>query len=93
MSPAEKLAKAKARSATPTRVVRRIWKCNLREMRLALNLSQRDVAASVGLSCAGYHQIETCGNDVCLSTCVKLSEFFAKPILEIWEKPESEDTR
>lgn len=30
---------------------------------------------------------QTTGNDVCLTTCVKLSEFFGKPITEIWEKP------
>lgn len=31
--------------------------------------------------------VETCGNDVCLSTCVKLSEFFGVPITQIWTKP------
>lgn len=88
MTPAEKLAKQKVqRAKSMPKALRRVWKCNLREMRLALNLTQRDVAAAVGLSCAGYHQIETCGNDVCLSTCVRLSEFFGKPIMEIWEKP------
>lgn len=88
MTPAEKLAKQKGqRERKAPKAVRRVWQCNLREMRLALNLSQRDVAQAVGLSCAGYHQIETCGNDVCLSTCVRLSEFFGKPIMEIWEKP------
>lgn len=85
MTPAEKLAKQKVK-ATPA-AVRRVWDCQLRELRTALNLTQRDVAAAVGLSGAGYHQIETCGNDVCLSTCVKLSEFFGKPITEIWTKP------
>lgn len=87
MTPAEKLAKQKQKNEKPAQIVRRVWKCNLRELRTALNLTQRDVAAAVGLSCAGYHQIETCGNDVCLSTCVKLSDFFGKPITEIWEKP------
>ncbi len=85
MTPAEKLAKSKSGAKPPT-VVRRVWNCGLRELRTALNLSQRDVANAVGLSCAGYHQIENCGNDVCLSTCVKLSEFFGKPITEIWTK-------
>jgi DNA-binding XRE family transcriptional regulator len=85
-TPAQILAQWKAKNSAPA-VVRRIWKCNLRELRTALGLSQRDVANAVGLSCAGYHQIETCGNDVYLSTCVKLSEFFGKPITEIWEKP------
>lgn len=87
MSPAEKLAKAKAANPQQPAARRRVWKCNLREFRTALNLTQRDVAAAVGLSCAGYHQIENNGSDVCLSTCVKLAEFFGKPILEIWEKP------
>ena len=87
MTPAEKLAKSKRKEPKAPQRVRRVWKCNLREMRVALNLTQREVALSVGLSCAGYHQIENCGNDVCLSTCVKLSEFFGKPITEIWEKP------
>jgi DNA-binding XRE family transcriptional regulator len=86
MSPAEKLAKSKAKFPKKPPVVRRVWNCNLRELREALGLTQRDVAAAVGLSAAGYHQIETCGNDVCLSTCVKLSKFFGKPILEIWTK-------
>lgn len=88
MSPAEKLAKSKrTRTGQEPRACRRVWRCNLRELRTSLGLTQREVAAAVGLSCAGYHQIETCGNDVYLSTCVKLAEFFAKPILEIWEKP------
>jgi DNA-binding XRE family transcriptional regulator len=88
MTPAEKLSKerAKADQAKP-KAVRRVWKCNLRELRTALNLTQRDVADAVGMSAGGYHQLETCGNDVCLSTCVKLSEFFGKPIREIWTNP------
>lgn len=86
MTPAEKLAKSKLRQPAAAKRLRRVWKCNLREIRTALGLTQREVAFAVGLSCAGYHQIETTGNDVCLSTCVKLSEFFGKPILEIWEK-------
>ena len=86
MTPAEKLAKSKRQRKDPPNL-RRVWKCNLREMRTALNLTQREVASAVGLSCAGYHQIETTGNDVCLSTCVKLSKFFGKSILEIWEAP------
>lgn len=90
MSPAEKLAKAKEKKPAGSRPqsVRRVWKCQLRELRLALNLTQRDVSDAVGLSAAGYHQIETCGNDVCLGTAVKLSEFFGVPIMEIWSKPE-----
>lgn len=90
MTPAEKLAKQKKQSAhkqSPAR--RRVWECRLREMRIALNLTQRDVAAAVGLSAAGYNQIEVCGNDVCLSTCVRLAEFFGKPIQDIWVKPEA----
>lgn len=89
MTPAEKMAKAKLKQERQPHKppkLRRVWKCNLREIRTALNLTQREVADAVGLSCAGYHQIETCGNDVCLSTCVKLSEFFGRGILEIWEK-------
>ncbi len=88
MTPAEKLAKEKVASPKRPAVCRRVWKCHLRELRTALDLSQRDVANAVGLSAAGYHQIETNGNDVCLSTCVKLSEFFGKPITEIWTRAE-----
>jgi DNA-binding XRE family transcriptional regulator len=87
MTPAEKLAKRKAAMPSKPNAVRRVWDCRLRELRTALNLTQRDVAEAVGLSAAGYHQIETCGNDVCLSTCVKLSAFFGKPITEIWIAP------
>lgn len=87
MTPAERLAKQKAKSDKKPAVVRRVWNCHLRELRTALNLSQRDVAAAVGLSAAGYHQIENCGNDVCLLTAVLLSEFFGKPVNEIWTKP------
>lgn len=89
VSPAEQLAKEKRSSPRKQPAARRrIWNCKLRELRMALDLTQRDVAAAVGLSCAGYHQIEVQGNDVCLSTCVRLAAFFGKPIEEIWVKPE-----
>lgn len=88
MTPAEKLSTSKRQRGSKSQQRVRVWKCNLRELRTALNLTQRDVALAVGLSCAGYHHIETTGSDVCLTTCVKLSEFFGKPILEIWEKPQ-----
>jgi DNA-binding XRE family transcriptional regulator len=91
-SPAEKLASQKRTTPgkrPPAR--RRIWDCKLRELRVALDLTQRDVAAAVGLSAAGYHQIEVQGNDVCLSTCVRLAKFFGKPIEQIWVKPEASE--
>jgi putative transcriptional regulator len=91
MTPAEKLAKSKEsnpKNGSRPSAVRRVWKCQLRELRTSLDLTQRDVAAAVGLSAAGYHQIETCGNDVTLGTAVKLSEFFGIPISEIWTKPD-----
>lgn len=77
LTPAQRLSAAKAAHKKQPSGVIGTWKCNL---------TQRDVALAVGLSAAGYHQIETNGRDACLSSCVRLSEFFGKPIPEIWEK-------
>lgn len=86
MTPAEKLAVEKKEFPHKPRAIRRAWNCNLYDLRTALNLTQCDVADAVGLSQAGYNKIENTGNDVCLSTAVKLSEFFGKQITEIWSK-------
>lgn len=90
-SPAELLAKKLKSKASKRRPIKKVWNCRLREMRLALGLRQSAVSAAVGLSPTGYHQAENDGRDVMLTTAVKLSEFFGKPIQEIWPPPSESD--
>lgn len=86
MTPAEKLAQSKPPRPEPKHA-RRVWHCRLNELRTELGLSQRDVALAVGMSRGGYCQAENWGDDVKLTTALKLSEFFGVPIAEIWSKP------
>jgi len=66
--------------------LRRVWECRLRTIRTGLGLTQREVAAAVGLSAAGYNAIETHGTDPMLSTAVTICEFFGVKQEEAWTK-------
>lgn len=63
-----------------------VFKCRMAEMRAEQGLVLRDVSEKTGMSITGLWQIEQ-GSDPLLSTAIKLSAFFGKPINEIWERP------
>lgn len=90
MTPAEKSGSDKRRKAASDR--RRyphsisVFKCRMAELRAGQGLALRDVAKKTGMSITGLWQIEQ-GSDPMLSTAIKLSAFFGKPINEIWKKP------
>lgn len=88
-TPAERLAAAKTQARAkapkaprPPRGV--IYDCALPRLRARLGLSQRDVCRAVGITPAGYHQVEH-GHEVILTTALKLSEFFGVDIKQIWK--------
>lgn len=88
-SRAELLAEAKAKSSKSLPPVRRQkWICQLRAIREKLGLTQRDVAAAVGMSAAGYHQLEN-GTDPQLSTATEVANFFDVEIRELWQPREA----
>ena len=83
-TPAEELASRKG--AKPKRNNNQpIWNCQLKSLRQNLGLTQREVAKAVKLSPAGYHQVEGATFDICLTTAMRLSEFFGVSIQEIWQ--------
>jgi DNA-binding XRE family transcriptional regulator len=85
MTPAEKLAKRKPRKR-PRRNASKlapVLKCNLREIREALNLSLNVVAAALNLSVSGLFAIEH-GRDTQMTTAKKLAKFYGKTLEEIW---------
>lgn len=61
------------------------WNCSLRRLRDELGLSLDDVANAVGMSKAGYWEIEK-GGDPMLSTAHKLAKFFGKATCDIWRR-------
>lgn len=87
MTPAEKLAAAKPprkhRAGCVTSKRKVVWQCRVLQERESLRLSLRDVAQAIGLSQTGLWDIEH-GTEVMLTTARKLSEFFGRPIEELW---------
>ncbi len=86
MTPAEEIAKNKRRK--PYRCARRtqvkaVWDCRLRELREALRISVRDVAAAVGLTAPCVWGVEA-GRDPQLTTARKLAAFYGKTVEELW---------
>lgn len=81
MSPAEKLAsmkpkrKSRNNSTHPDN--------HLREIRLAIGLTQREVGDETGLSNAFICQAEK-GSEISLSNALRLASFFGKAVEEIW---------
>lgn len=86
-TPAQLLAATK--TAKPSRPIKpnasrkSPWNCCLRRLREKLGLSLDDVAKAVGMSKAGYWELEK-GGDPMLTTAHKLSEFFGKVTCDIW---------
>lgn len=62
------------------------WKCYVREVRLSLRLSLKDVAEAVSLSITALHQIEH-GTDPMLTNARKLADFFGRGIEQLWPAP------
>lgn len=87
MTPAEKMAKEKGpqrpkrTSSQLSRVV--YWKCNLRELRDSLGLTQGDICKAVGCSNKTLTWIER-GYDTTLSLATSIATFFGKHISDIW---------
>lgn len=61
----------------------RVWRCLVREARLALRLSIRDVAPEVGLSVTGLWQVEH-GTDPQLTTARRVAAFYGRTVEELW---------
>lgn len=95
-SPAEKLATLKkvVRAKKPTAKKPRgvVYACQLPKLRERLGLSQRDVCRAVGITPAGYHQVEH-GHEVILGTALKLSVFFGRSITDIWQPLDAAEER
>lgn len=89
MTPAEKVAATK-RHKSQRPIVARFglarkypWKCRIRDARLALRLSLRDVATGAKLSIAGLSEIER-GTDPRLTTARRLAVFFGSTVEQLW---------
>lgn len=86
MTPAEELSKKKPVSKTAIRnKSSRLcpFNCRLRDVRKNLRLTIEDVSEAVGMSKAGYWELEH-GGDPMLTTAIKLATFYGKAIEEIW---------
>lgn len=88
-TPAQLLAERKtpkqSRPIKPNASRKSPWNCCLRRLREELGLSLDDVAKAVGMSKAGYWELEK-GGDPMLTTAHKLSEFFGKTTCDIWRR-------
>lgn len=59
-------------------------RCNLKEIRVNLGLTQRDVEKAIGSPGTGIASRMERGDDVCMSTAQKLCRFLGKLPHEIW---------
>lgn len=85
MTPAEKLAKEKPRRKLREKPYERTshWHCGITRLRHELRISLDDVADAIGISKTTLWQIEH-GTDPMLTTAMKLSVFFGRPIESMW---------
>lgn len=65
-----------------------IWRCQLYEKRIALNLTLRDVEKGCGVSNAVLSTVER-GTDPQLTTACRIAAFFGCSVEEMW--PEAVD--
>lgn len=91
MTPAEKLSAGKKRSVTRIKSDL-VLDCRVRDLRVALKLSQRDVAKAVGTSDATVCFVEN-GSNVGMVIALKLAAFFGKTVEEIWSLKAVEDSK
>lgn len=91
MTPAEKLAKKVKRASNPIPWGQRIaarrpskFRCKIKELRLALGLTQLAVAEAVGTKGPTINDAES-GREIHLSLAIKIAAFFGKSVEEIWE--------
>lgn len=88
MTPAQELAARKAKDKSHGRRMgprgRNRFPNQLRALRLALNLSMRDVAKACKISDATVYLAEQ-GCDIQMSTAFVLAKFYGKRIEEIWK--------
>ena len=84
-TPAEKASARKAKKRKGLRTTRKfgVLECQLSELRGALGLSMRDVAAGTGLSDACICDAEH-GSEICLTTARRIAAFFGTTVDTIW---------
>lgn len=88
MTPAEKMSKGKTPHAVPwgqrqEKRRPRVHTPRLKERRLALGLTQREVAAGCGVSDPIICEAER-GREILLTTALKIARFFGATIEELW---------
>lgn len=81
MTPAEELSKKLASSKATHR--KRTWRTTLLSRRIALGLSQRDVAKAIGVSDASICLAEK-GIDLRLGSAMALAKFFGCTVEQLW---------
>lgn len=87
MTPAERLAAGKRPADRRRHAPRRkVWECLVGDVRVALRLTLKDVAAATGLSVACLWEVEQ-GSDPQLTTARRLAAFFGKTVEEVWPEP------
>lgn len=70
------------RNALP--IKNKVLKCNVRKVREAANVSLLTMADAIGMSPAGVSAIEH-GNDVQMSSAMKIARFLRVSVSELWK--------
>jgi len=91
-SPAEQLAATTKRKRRAGSAAHGPLICNARSLRQTLDLTLADVAKATGICQACVSVVER-GNDVTMSTALKLALFYGVPLSEIWPTPEQSQSK
>ena len=90
LTAAEKLAEVK-KSEKSEKLLSRgrkiVFSCDLKQRRVGLGLSLRDVSEATGMTAATIVDVEN-GHNLGLDKAFKLSEFFGCSIYDIWKRGE-----
>jgi DNA-binding XRE family transcriptional regulator len=89
VSRAEELSLAKVVDRTAPKHLPFSAVCKLRQLRLSLGLTLKDVSEAAGLATSVVCKIEL-GNETTLSSAFKLARFYGKIIEELWIIPTEE---